>query len=221
MSKNLSSLGCAAQLGIFALIVIGGLLIIQALLGVPGNFLSSLQGSPPTPTTIVLPPVLDVINKQPKLQSTTYFLSTVADAKQTVGLLQQEQRIILVACGKVTAGINLSKITDADIRTDGTHVEIKLPQAEIFDALLIEGETQPAAEGEVATPPCTYVAFRTDGILLEAAKDLESEARRQSVEQFRQTALNQGILEEATQNAENEIRRLLVLAGYRTVEFTQ
>ncbi len=209
MGKNVSSLGCAAQLGIFALIVIGGLLLLQTLLGVPGNLLSGLQGPPPTPTTVVLPPVLDVINKQPKLQSTTYFLSTVADAKQTVGLLQQEQRVILVACGKVTAGVDLSKITEDNVRTNGDSVEITLPPAEIFDALLVEDQAQ----------PCTYVAFRTDGILLEAARDLESEARRQSIEQFRQTALNQGILEEASGNAKTELRRLLFLVGYRSVEF--
>lgn len=221
MGKSLSSLGCAAQLGIFALIVIGGLLVVQTLLGAPGNLLSGLQGPPPTPTTVVLPPVLDVINKQPKLQSTSYFLSTVADAKQTIGLLQQEQRVILVACGKVTAGIDLSKITEDHVRTNGSSVQITLPPAEIFDALLIEGETPSSDDAEAAAQPCTYIAFRTDGILLEAAKDLESIARRQSVEQFRQTALDQGILAEATQNAENEIRRLLVLAGYRSVEFTQ
>jgi hypothetical protein len=66
-----------------------------------------------------------------------------------------------------------------------------LPPAEVFDASLIEGG------GE----PCTYVAFRTDGILLEAARDLETEARRRSVEQFRQSALDQGILAEAGENA--------------------
>jgi len=209
MLKN-SSLGCAVQLGVFAVIVIGGLTIVQALLGAPGTLIEALQPPPPTPTTIVLPPVLEVINRQPKLQSTSYYLSTVAEARQTVGLLQQEQKVVLVACGKVTAGIDLSKITDAHIRTNGANVVIALPPVEVFDASLIEGGTE----------PCTYVAFRTDGILLEAARDLETEARRKSVEQFHQSALDQGILAEAGEKARAELRRLLTLVGYQSVEFT-
>ena len=207
MSKNVSSLGCAAQLGIFALIVIGGLFLLQSVLGLPGNLFNAPR---PTPTTIVLPPALDVINKQPKLQTVSYFLSTVADARQTVGLLQQEQRVLLVACGKVTAGVDLGKLTSETVRTEGDRVNITLPPAEIFDTLLVED----------GSPPCTYVAFRSDGILLEAAKDLESAARRQVVETFRQTALVQGILDEATQNAQTELQRLLYVVGYKTVEFT-
>ena len=210
MGKNVSSIGCAAQLGIFAVIVIGGLLVVQTLLGVPGNLLSSLQPSPPTPTVMVLPPVLELINKEPKLQTTTYTLSTVADVKQTIGLLQQEQRVVLVACGKVTAGINLGQIAESDILAAGTSVRITLPQTEVFDVSLID---------DGGAQPCTYVAFRTDGILLEAAKDLESIARQQAVEKFRQTALSQGILEEARRNAEVALRDLLIKSGYRSVEF--
>jgi len=211
MGKQSSNLGCAAQLGIFAVIVIGGLLVIQTLLGAPGNLIDGLRSAapPPTPTTVILPPAIDVISRQPRLQSTSYFLSTVADARQKVGLLQQEQRLILVACGKVIAGIDLSQITAGDIRTNATSVVITLPPAEIFDTLLIEGSNS----------PCTYVAFRTDGILLEAARDLETIARRQVVEQFRQTALAQGILNSAAENAKTELRRLLFLVGYQSVEF--
>ncbi len=211
MGKHTSNLGCAAQLGVFAVIVIGGLLVVQTLLGVPGNLIDGLRSAapPPTPTTVILPPVIDVISRQPRLQSTSYFLSTVADARQKIGLLQQEQRLILVACGKVTAGIDLSKITADNIRTNATSVVITLPPTEIFDTLLIEG----------SDPPCTYVAFRSDGILLEAAKDLETLARRQVVEQFRQTALEQGILGDAADNAKTELRRLLFLVGYQSIEF--
>jgi hypothetical protein len=208
----MSNLGCAAQLGIFAVIIIGGLIVIQAVIGLPGSVVSSIQATspPPTPTVVILPSVIDVISQQPRLQTISYFLSTVGDAKQTVGLLQQEQRVVLVACGKVVAGIDLSKITAESVRTNGDRVVITLPPAEVFDTLLIED----------SDPPCTYVAFRTDGILLEAAKDLETIARRQVLEQFRATAIEQGILSQAAENAKTELRRLLFLVGYKSVEFT-
>src|SRR3990170_8772470 len=108
MLKN-SSLGCAVQLGVFAVIVIGGLTIVQALLGAPGTLIEALQPPPPTPTTIVLPPVLEVINRQPKLQSTSYYLSTVAEARQTVGVLQEGEKGGLVGGGKGGGGGGLGK----------------------------------------------------------------------------------------------------------------
>jgi hypothetical protein len=40
------------------------------------------------------------------------------------------------------------------------------------------------------------------------------------LESFRQTALANGILERAQVRAQEEIARLLLLAGYETVEFT-
>jgi len=207
--SRMSDLGCAVQLGIFTLIVLGGLLLVQSLTGQPGGIGGILSGPPPTPTIVVLPPVIDVITKQPKLETTAYFLSTVADVSQKVGLLEQEQRVVLVACGKVVAGIDLSQLTTANIVTNGDRAVIDLPEPDIFDTLLIEDRD----------PPCTYVAFRSDGILLEAAKDLETEARRQALNTFQESALANGILAEAGANAETEIRRLLFLVGYKTVEF--
>ncbi len=206
----MSDIGCAAQLGIFALIVIGGLIVVQALLGSGAGIGAVLAPpAPPTPTVVILPPVIDVITRQPRLETTSYFLSTVADVRQKVGLLEQEQRVVLVACGKVIAGIDLSRLAAENITTSGDSAVIDLPDAEIFDTLLIEDRN----------PPCTYVAFRSDGILLEAAKGLETEARRQAIIKFRESALGNGILNEARTNAETEIRRLLFLVGYKSVEF--
>ena len=204
----MSDVGCAVQLGVFALVVIAGLIVVQSLLG-RGGVTELLAPAPPTPTIVTLPPVIDVITRQPRLETTTFFLSTVADVSQTVGLLEQEQRVVLVACGKVVAGVDLSQLTADKIITSGDHVTIDLPDPILFDTLLIEDRN----------PPCTYVAFRTDGLLLEAAKDLEGIARRQALNTFQESALGNGILAEAKGNAETEIRRLLFLVGYKSVEF--
>lgn len=207
--SGLAGIGCAAQLGVFAVILIAGLLLLQAVGALPGNLLNSLQAPQPTPTVVVLPPVLKVIQQTPKLETASYFLSTVADVSQRVGLLQQEQRVILVACGSVTAGIDLSKITDANISVNGDTVLIQLPDTEVFHVELAEDHQ----------PDCTYTAYRTDGILLESAQNLESEARIQAMGRFRATALDNDILATARKNAETELRRLLFLVGYKTVEF--
>lgn len=208
--SRLSDIGCAVQLGIFAALVIIALAIVQVITGPSGGLLNlTASPQPPTPTAITLPPVLELITKQARLQTTSFFLSTVTDVSQTVGLLKQEQRVVLVACGKVTAGIDLDQLTADDVVTNGDRVLIQLPQPMIFDTLLIEDRD----------PPCTYVAFRTDGILLEAAKDLESIARQKALTSFQESALANGILAEASANAQVEIKRILFLAGYKVVEF--
>jgi hypothetical protein len=208
--SGLGGIGCAVQLGVFAVILIGGVMVLQALLGAPGNLLSGLVSAPPpTPTVTVLPPAIDVIRQQPRLETASYFMSTVVDVSQHVGLLQQEQRVIVVVCGQVTAGIDLSKLTEANVSVKGSTVVIQLPDAEMFGASLLEDRN----------PPCTYTAYRTDGILLESAKNLESEARVQALARMQTTALDNDILGRARESARTELRRLLFLVGYRSVEF--
>jgi hypothetical protein len=211
MSRNGSSIagvGCAIQLGVFAVIVIGGLLLLQTAAGLPISLFSGLNPQP-TPTVVVLPPVLKVIQEKPKLETTSYFLTTVADVKKTVGLLKQEQRVILVACGTVTAGIDLSKITAANISVRGETVVIQLPEAELFRTALVENRDS----------TCTYVAYLSYGFLLESDPKMESEARQQAMASMQATALDNGILDTAQKNAETEVRRLLFLVGYKSVEF--
>ena len=213
MKTGLSApgIGCAVQLGIFAVIVIAGVLLLQSVLGLPGNFLSGIQAAAPqpTPTIVVLPPVLKVIQEKSRLETVSYFLTTVADVKKTVGLLNQEQRVVLVACGNVAAGIDLKKISDANISFRGESVVIQLPEAEIFTTALSED----------VSSECTYVAYLSYGFLLEEDPTMESEARRQAMDKMQATALANGILEAAEKNAETEVRRLLFFSGYKSVEF--
>jgi hypothetical protein len=48
---------------------------------------------------------------------------------------------------------------------------------------------------------------------------LETAAREAAVANFKETALANGILEQARANAEGEIRRLLSLVNYKDVQF--
>jgi hypothetical protein len=66
---------------------------------------------------------------------------------------------------------------------------------------------------------CTYVVMRDEGILLPPNLVLETAAREAAVANFKETALANGILEQARANAEGEIRRLLSLVNYRDVQF--
>jgi hypothetical protein len=161
------------------------------------------------PTYVTLPAVIEQLRPLSRLQTEEYFLSTVVDATKPrlVGGIGEE-KLVLVACGQVTAGIDLSKIQEDDIRSEGTKVVITLPPPEIF------GTTLDDESG------CTYIYDHSHPILTEPSTELGTEARKLALENFRQTALENGILEKAYLRAQEEIARLLLLAGYETVEYT-
>jgi hypothetical protein len=50
---------------------------------------------------------------------------------------------------------------------------------------------------------------------------LETAAREAAVANFKETALANGVLEQARLNAEGELRRLLTLLGYRDIQFAK
>ena len=182
---------------------VGGSLV-QSILQVPGKLLQLPQ---PTPTTIVLPPVINQIKPLGQLHTASYFLSTVVDTQMPIGALNQIQRVLLVACGQVEAGIDLGKLQPQDIITSGDKAIIRLPQPEIFVDQLFDDRN------------CTYVVLRDEGILLPPNTALETAAREAAVANFKETALQNGILEKAYLNAEGEVRRLLTLLGYRDIQF--
>jgi hypothetical protein len=180
--------------------------LAQNLFQVPAKI---IQLPPPTPTIIVLPTVINQIKPLGQLHTASYFLSTVVDTQMPVGALNQIQRVLLVACGKVDAGVDLSKLEQQNIITNGEQVTIRLPEAEIFTSQLFDDRK------------CTYVVLREEGILLPPNTVLETAAREAAVANFKETAMANGILDQARINAENEVRRLLTLLGYRDIQFAK
>ncbi len=63
--------------------------------------------------------------------------------------------------------------------------------------------------------------LRDEGVLLPPNTVLETAAREAAVDNFKATALANGILDQARVNAEGELRRLLTLVGYRDIQFTK
>jgi hypothetical protein len=163
----------------------------------------------PTPTIFVLPTVINQIKPLGQLHTASYFLSTVVDTQMPIGALNQIQRVLLVACGKVDAGIDLSKLEPQNIITTGDKVTLRLPEAEIFTSQLFDDRK------------CTYVVLREEGVLLPPNTVLETAAREAAVANFKETATANGILEQARINAEGELRRLLTLLGYRDIQFAK
>jgi len=201
--KPSGNLGCAIILLLILVILVVALLIIQST-GL-GDILHLPQ---PTPTNIVQPVVIDKIKPLGQLHTASYFLSTVVETQMRIGALNQLERVLLVACGKVDAGVDLSKLEQKDIQTSGDTVIVHLPDPEIFTTQLFDDRK------------CTYVVLREEGILLPPNASLETAAREAAVANFKETALANDILPQARKYAEGEVRRLVTLLGYRDIQFT-
>ncbi len=172
-----------------------------------GGVRESLEAGDPTYST--LPAVIEQLKPLSRLQTEEYFLSTVVQVTKPrlIGGLGEE-KLVLIACGYVTAGVDLAQITDDDIQRVGDRVVINLPPAEIFATALDEESG------------CTQVFEHSHPILTEPSKELQGEARQKAVENFELTALENGILERAHLRAQEEIARLLLLTGYESIEFS-
>jgi hypothetical protein len=192
-------------LGVRAYLDLTGM--VRQTLEMPGQVIAEWRKAfpPVTPTVKVLPPALERVRSLARLETTAYFLSTVVEVDRPPDWPLTGQRLLLVAHGRVTAGIDLSQIQEADVEVLGEQVIVHLPPAEVFDVYLHEDKT--------------YVYDFEKGIFARFDKTLETEARRQAVEEFQSTALANGILEEARDRAEWEIQRLLLLLGYESVMF--
>jgi hypothetical protein len=115
-------------------------------------------------------------------------------------------RLLLVAHGMVIAGVDLGRLQPADIEFDDLgRVYVHLPEAEVFVATLDNDKS--------------YVYDRDTGLLTRGNVQLEAEARRSAEAAIRETALEDGILEQARVNAESYLYGLLRTLGYSDVVF--
>ena len=116
-----------------------------------------------------------------------------------------ESRVLMVASGRVNAGLDLSAIGPNDITISGKSIKVRLPPARIMDAYLDDSQTR--------------VVERTTGILRSFDKDLEQTARQNAVDDIRRSARFGGILKEADKRARLQLENLLRQVGFQQVQF--
>ena len=169
---------------------------------------------PPTPTVIARPPALLQVRAISNLATAQALLSTIVEVNQArVGSVIYE-RLVLIACGRVKAGVDLTQLTEDDVRVvdGGRTVRVKLPPPALQDAYLIDDSSQACT---------TRVYDRTNLLIIPESKELESQAREKALEAIQRTALESGILDDARRNAQLAIERILLSAGYERVEFIE
>src|SRR3990170_7593472 len=162
----------------------------------------------PTPTIIPDPiTIVHQVRSLARLETIQYSVEKVLVAESgqgPFGFLFGD-RLLFVAHGMVIAGVDLEKLTPADLRVEDGVLYVKLPQAEVFIAAL-DNES-------------SYIYDRDKGILTRGNEGLETEARRAAEQEILNAALEDGILEQAQVNAESYLLRLFLNLGFPDVIF--
>lgn len=155
------------------------------------------------------PAVVTAIQSLARLESVSFHMERVVDVKTTEqrlwGLVEAEDTLLLVAAGDVIAGVDLGKLTPADItlNEEARQARVVLPPPEVLMARLDSQRT--------------YVHRRDTDMLATGGQGLETEARRRAEVTIHDAALAAGILEHARRNAAHTVRALATAFGYETV----
>jgi|HubBroStandDraft_6_1064221.scaffolds.fasta_scaffold02175_11 hypothetical protein len=153
------------------------------------------------------PAVVEKIRQLSRLETVDYSIDKIVEGARQNPYLPNflvGDKLLLVAHGDVIAGVDLSQLQAADVAVDGSHVLVRLPQAQVLSTRLDNAHTR--------------VYSRTTGLLVEADPNLESEVRQAAEDQFTQAALADGVLDKARQNAKASVTALLRGLGFQQVE---
>lgn len=141
-----------------------------------------------------------------RLETASYSIEKIVEAGQPgdpFSNLLFGNRILLIAHGKVIAGIDLADIDEQDLMIRGKNLALTLPAPVIISSTLDNEKTR--------------VYDRTQGILTQGDKDLESQARQAAESSIRQAACEAGILQDARENATERVEQLFMFAGFEEV----
>lgn len=156
----------------------------------------------PTPTVVVDPvTIVRQVRSLSRLETIQYTVEKVitAESRQgSFGFLFGD-RLLLVAHGEVIAGVDLAKLSPSDLRVIDNVLYVNLPEPEVFIATLDNDKS--------------YVYDRETGFLTRRDVNLETSARQAAEKAIEESAIEDGILNLARENAENYLHRFLIDIG--------
>lgn len=162
----------------------------------------------PTPTILPDPvTIIHEIQSLARLETIKFSLEKIITAEIHQGAFDWliGDRLLFVAHGEVIAGIDLNKLDPEDLEVKNGVLYVTLPDAEIF-ITAIDNEQ-------------SYVYERDTGLFTHGEVNLETEARRVAEQEIEKSALEDGILDLAEQNAISFLGRLFRDLGYPEVVF--
>lgn len=149
------------------------------------------------------------IRELSRLETASMRVMHVSTITQSYGLIPDQllgDKLTFLAVGDVIAGIDLSRVTQDDIRYmgEGT-ISINLPRPQVLVTRLDNNQSR--------------VIDRDTGVLRRPDVHLESRIRSQAEASIRNEALKQGVLTMAEQNAQKKLAEFLGKLGFQRVRF--
>ncbi len=207
------------NVGLFILALLTLLIFAVALLSVQDE--TEEKAEPP-------PDLLVRIRDLSRLSTVEMKLSTVVKVTNPRTVIGLDEVLIYGVCGRVVAGVDLSKIEQTDMEINDRQIRIRLPPAEISaPTLLLENDVRSVPkyqlEGEERwveiEPICEHVYKWTTPGPVDKTPELVSHAQEQGLSAFAQAAQENGIQERAQRKAQELLEKLLLLAVYEKVTF--
>jgi hypothetical protein len=153
------------------------------------------------------PAVVDRIRKLARLESVVFSLDKLVQGERQSTYLPNflvGEKLLLIAHGEVTAGVDLDQLKPGDVSVHGDAVQVRLPAPEVLSTRIDNASSR--------------IYSRTTGLLVTADPNLESETRKVAEDQITKAALEDGILDKAKQNARTSVTALLQGLGFKQVD---
>ena len=199
--------GCAALL---AGVLLAGFVIWGVVRGAqkwPGGVLSSWLRRT-TQTDMTQPTVVNRIQKLQRLETVVFTMEKIVTGGKQSEVLPDflaGDRLLMLVHGEAIAGIDFGTLKTGDVRVEGKQVRLHLPQAQVLVTRLDSEKTR--------------VYSRQTGWLVPTDPNLESQVRAEAEKQLLQSALADGILQKAQENAQSTITSLMQGMGFVEVRF--
>ncbi|MBW2461375.1 MAG: DUF4230 domain-containing protein [Deltaproteobacteria bacterium] len=205
--------GPSLRTAVWIMLVIGAAMMSAALATCVVRLSAETEESPEPQTVTVVRPTADVVvamRDLARLESAVFHMERIVDLKdqqsRMFGLVDAEDAILLVAAGEVTAGIDLTAMTDGDVVVDPESMTatLTLPPPQVLSTALDNERT--------------YVHSRDTDTLAVRSLSLESRARQEAERTLELSAIEAGLLDTARRNAESALTTLVRALGYQVVD---
>jgi len=153
------------------------------------------------------PAVVDRIRQLSRLETVVFSMDKIVEGERENAYLPDflvGEKLLLIAHGEVTAGVDLAQLKPGDVWVHGDSVTVKLPQPQVLSTRIDNARTR--------------IYSRTTGLLVAADPNLETQVRQVAEDQIEKAALADGVLDKARENARTSVTALLEGLGFKKVQ---
>jgi hypothetical protein len=153
------------------------------------------------------PTVVDRIRQLARLETVVFSMDKIVEGDRRSAYLPDflvGEKLLLIAHGEVTAGVDLEQLKPGDVWVHGDAVTVRLPAAQVLSTRIDNSKTR--------------VYSRMTGLLVAADPNMETQVRQVAEDQITKAALEDGILNKARENARTGVSALLAGLGFKNVD---